>query len=49
MSSLYKKLATNSLGKSNTVLVVRGCAEDRKEDFGTPGKIEVGWEGRDPL
>ena len=29
--------------------MVRSCVEDQKEDFGTPGKIGGGWEGRDPL
>ena len=41
-------MVSNSLGKSNVVLVLRGFVEDRKADFGTPEKVDGGWEGRQP-
>ena len=48
MTSWFKKLVSNSLNKSNAVLVVRAFVEDRKADFGTAEKIDGGWEGREP-
>ena len=49
MTSWFEKIVSNSLVKSNAVLVVRGFVEDRKADFGTPEKIDAAVVGKDEI